>query len=263
MSTSETLATAGTRQATASDARHSPPRRGEGGVILLVVADRSLAQQLIAVLSCGSGAGPRCQLPIAVNLAQARARIRQVTPIAILLDESALELSDPSPGDLSRASPREDPLVCAVRELARPGGRGLVVVADPARQADLSALGELVSSGSVDLVFALGDYVSLAAALLQRHLWASLHSPGVEANPTEGKPADAAADFGEILRHEVNNPLTGILGNAELLLAGRDRLPDSAVHRLEVIAGLAVRLRETIHRLSNTFSAPAVLRRLP
>ncbi len=60
-----------------------------------------------------------------------------------------------------------------------------------------------------------------------------------------------AADFGEILRHEVNNPLTGILGNAEMLLAGRDRLPASAVERLETIAHLAVRLRETVRRLSS------------
>ena len=28
-----------------------------------------------------------------------------------------------------------------------------------------------------------------------------------------------AEDFGEVLRHELNNPLTGILGNAELLLS--------------------------------------------
>lgn len=31
---------------------------------------------------------------------------------------------------------------------------------------------------------------------------------------------DATAEaFGEVLRHELNNPLTGILGNAELRLA--------------------------------------------
>ncbi len=47
-----------------------------------------------------------------------------------------------------------------------------------------------------------------------------------------------AGDFGEILRHEVNNPLTGILGNTELLLARRDRLPPGAVERLQTIAEL-------------------------
>jgi nitrogen-specific signal transduction histidine kinase len=61
-------------------------------------------------------------------------------------------------------------------------------------------------------------------------------------------------DFGEVLRHEPNNPLTGILGNAELLLAELRRrnieLPQQTVLRLETIATLAVRMRETVHRLS-------------
>ncbi len=54
-------------------------------------------------------------------------------------------------------------------------------------------------------------------------------------------PDAAPEDFGEILRHEVNNPLTGILGNAELLLARRENLPAGAVQRLEIIAELAMR----------------------
>ena len=62
-------------------------------------------------------------------------------------------------------------------------------------------------------------------------------------------------DFGEVLRHELNNPLTGILGNAELLLSeirrnDDGRLPAGGLQRLETIAALAVRLRETIRRLS-------------
>jgi len=64
-----------------------------------------------------------------------------------------------------------------------------------------------------------------------------------------------AEDFGEVLRHELNNPLTGILGNAELLLSeirrnDDGRLPVGGLQRLETIATLAVRLRETIRRLS-------------
>ena len=69
--------------------------------------------------------------------------------------------------------------------------------------------------------------------------------------PLEG----VGEDFGEVLRHELNNPLTGILGNAELLLAeirrnDDGRLPPGGLQRLETIAALAVRLRETIRRLS-------------
>jgi len=66
-------------------------------------------------------------------------------------------------------------------------------------------------------------------------------------------------DFGELLRHELNNPLTGILGNAELLLVEMQRgdgvLPEQARLRLETIAALAVRMRETVRRLSEDWQA--------
>ncbi len=73
-------------------------------------------------------------------------------------------------------------------------------------------------------------------------------------------------NFGEVFRHELNNPLTGILGNAELLLAeihrNRDgKLPAGGLQRLETIAALAVRLRETIRRLSQEWDVQPVARR--
>jgi len=70
----------------------------------------------------------------------------------------------------------------------------------------------------------------------------------------EDTRANDARDFGEVLRHELNNPLTGILGNAELLLVELRRntaeLPPHLLSRLETIAALAVRMRETVRRLS-------------
>jgi signal transduction histidine kinase len=73
-------------------------------------------------------------------------------------------------------------------------------------------------------------------------------------------------EFGEVLRHELNNPLTGILGNAELLLAEMrrhddGRLPPGGLQRLETIAALAVRLRETIRRLSQEWEVRPVVAR--
>jgi len=69
-------------------------------------------------------------------------------------------------------------------------------------------------------------------------------------------------DFGEVLRHELNNPLTGILGNAELLLVEMRRshaeLPPRAQTRLETIAALAVRMRETVRRLSEEWEVQVV-----
>jgi len=73
---------------------------------------------------------------------------------------------------------------------------------------------------------------------------------------------DEERDFGEVLRHELNNPLTGILGNAELLLVESRRknveLPPQTQVRLETIAALAVRMRETVRRLSEEWEAQAV-----
>jgi signal transduction histidine kinase len=71
---------------------------------------------------------------------------------------------------------------------------------------------------------------------------------------------EAVEDFGEVLRHELNNSLTGILGNAELLLAEVHRkkdgkIPHGGEQRLETIAALAVRLRETARRLSQEWEA--------
>jgi hypothetical protein len=47
--------------------------------------------------------------------------------------------------------------------------------------------------------------------------------------------------------------LAGILGNAELVLSHRDRLPAADTQRLQTVVDLAVRLRETTRRLSNAW----------
>lgn len=96
----------------------------------------------------------------------------------------------------------------------------------------------------------------------ERHVYAEQRYKKAESPQTKdamdnlGEPLEGLAeDFGEVLRHELNNPLTGILGNAELLLSeirrnDDGRLPANGLQRVETIAALAVRLRETIRRLS-------------
>ena len=44
------------------------------------------------------------------------------------------------------------------------------------------------------------------------------------------------------VRHEINNPLTGVLGQAQLLL--REDLSDKARKRVETIEEMAIRLRD-------------------
>src|SRR4029077_479882 len=124
-------------------------------------------------------------------------------------------------------------------------GAPVIVVAAPERQSELSFL---LSSSAADFVARTGNFVPVAVGLVERRI--RVADMGI-VDYSGRVNDDWSADFGEILRHEVNNPLTGILGNAEMLLARRDRLPASAIERLETIAHLAVRLRETVPRLSS------------
>src|SRR5580704_3456984 len=77
--------------------------------------------------------------------------------------------------------------------------------------------------------------------------------------PAVSPQEETASDFGALLRHELNNPLTGILGNAELLLEDRRgikfELPVHVQQRLETIATLAVRMRETVRFLGEIWEA--------
>lgn len=49
------------------------------------------------------------------------------------------------------------------------------------------------------------------------------------------------------VRHEINNPLTGVLGQAQLLL--REELSESARRRVVTIEQLAGRIRDTVAQL--------------
>jgi signal transduction histidine kinase len=124
----------------------------------------------------------------------------------------------------------------------------VVVVASPECHFELAAL---ITAGAMDFVTRAGNYVPLAARLLERRLRQG-EQVTAASFPFSGEHND---NFGEVLRHEVNNPLTGILGNAELLIAEVGRGDDNGLHsaalqRLQTIAELAVRLRETVRRLS-------------
>src|SRR2546427_4632363 len=59
----------------------------------------------------------------------------------------------------------------------------------------------------------------------------------------EKKMTDAAALIARV-RHEINNPLAALLGQAQLLL--REELPDKPRKRVETIESLAVRIKEIV-----------------
>jgi signal transduction histidine kinase len=58
---------------------------------------------------------------------------------------------------------------------------------------------------------------------------------------------DEVAELITRVRHEINNPLTGVLGQAQLLL--REDLSERARKRAETIEELAIRLRDIVAQL--------------
>jgi signal transduction histidine kinase len=201
-----------------------------GRTIFIVSADSAVTQGCIQELKLS---GLHYQMRTVSSIEQAVKEFRRTPPSVVFLDESAVD-----------ATHCRAPLESAVALLTETAP--VVVAAAPERQASLAFL---ITSGAVDFVSRTDRFLHIAAGLLDRRVRLAERVPGTIEFPSD----DLARDFGEILRHEVNNPLTGILGNTELLLARRDRLPPAAVERLETIAELAVRLRETVRRLSNAW----------
>jgi signal transduction histidine kinase len=99
-------------------------------------------------------------------------------------------------------------------------GSAPVVWIGPAEEGALVT--QAVRSGAVDFIPRSALCLPAAVTLVERRL----RSFAKAAPPNGARHATLSLgelrlddrDFGEVLRHELNNPLTGILGNAELLL---------------------------------------------
>lgn len=61
----------------------------------------------------------------------------------------------------------------------------------------------------------------------------------------------AIGEVGLAVRHEVNNPLTALMGQAEMLLHRRGDLPEDVKKRLTTIHEMAVRIRDIVKQLED------------
>lgn len=193
-------------------------------------ADPTLAERLARETERYTGFGVVSSAP---DFKELRRQLAVGSPRAILIDEEILAGTH---------------LVESLRELT--AAAPVILVAGAAQQNDVA---KLVAEGDLDFVLRAGDFAALAVSLVERRLrWAERSETPLGA-PWAALPPDTAIIF----RHEINNPLTGILGNAELVLSHRDRMPAADRQRLQTIVDLAVRLRETTRRLSNAWESQA------
>ena len=79
--------------------------------------------------------------------------------------------------------------------------------------------------------------------------------PTVEARLLEASRQSTARDLAAVVAHEINNPLTAVLGYAELLLA---ELPSDSPIRLELetIRDETLRARDIVRALADVAARP-------
>jgi len=189
----------------------------------------------------------------AVSTVEAARRIVvDAAPAVIVLEHTSV----PAHGGalLDGAAEQASPLESVVSDLAV--SAPVVVIGGPHEEMELTAV---VAAGLADFVPREAGCLPAALGLVEQRLRAAARTSIGGAKLALG-PEGVSEGFGEMLRHELNNPLTGILGNAELLLAEVRRkndgqLPHGGQQRLETIAALAVRLRETVRRLSQDWES--------
>lgn len=195
-------------------------------VPLLGIADPEVAQRMIQALE---GVPGTSGLVVASSLEDFRQLAGHVAIEVALLDS-----------DFVGNAPLEE----FVRHVAV--SAPVILLAPIERQTEVA---RLVAEGDVEFVAHAGNFFPLAASLVERRVrWAA--TPRSALGPSW---KDFSVDIATVFRHEINNPLTGILGNAELLLTHKDRLSDIDTQRLQTVVDLAVRLRETTRRISNAW----------
>jgi len=209
--------------------------RVERGV-LLGIADLDLARRLTAEVERSE---KRSSIASVQTLALMYEQVQRSVPRAIFLSDDLLD---------------NLPITEVLRQLTAIAP--VILLADSRRQTEIA---KLVAEGDVEFVVRVGDFIPLVASLIERRSRWAERSESKVGPPWTEMPVDVA----EIFRHEINNPLTGILGNAELVLSHGDRLSSTDTQRLRTIVDLAVRLRETIRRLSQAWqNQPQFLRTL-
>ncbi len=178
------------------------------------------------------------------NMDAARQILGEHAPAVILFEETSVAEETGGPRGIV---PRLDAVVTSLAVYAP-----VVVIGTAERRTELSAL---IAAGAADYVARDAGCLPVALGLIQRRLRQAQHKVWDTRETAKQNAEKGREDFGEVLRHELNNPLTGILGNAELLLTEIHRKDDGKIphggrQRLETIAALAVRLRETVRWLS-------------
>jgi signal transduction histidine kinase len=100
-----------------------------------------------------------------------------------------------------------------------------------------------------EFVEALGNQLGIALAKLEGFPAEKLVTEAQVEEKVKSARMNAILETAAALNHEINNPLTAVLGNAQLLLLQAEKLTPEAVEKLKAIEESALRIREVTLRL--------------
>jgi signal transduction histidine kinase len=81
---------------------------------------------------------------------------------------------------------------------------------------------------------------------------------GIDRDALDKERLGAVVETAVTVNHEINNPLTAILGNVQLLLLKRDDLDEELLKKLQTIEASAMRIRDVTQQLLKLTSARSV-----
>jgi signal transduction histidine kinase len=191
-----------------------PHEQPHEGVSVLAVGLRPEEREALARYF--AGAGSRVRFLGSASLAEAWPAVEAGQIDAIVCDWSVfLLLRNLRPIDVLDAD-----------------GVAVVALVPPGQEEASAAL--LLESDPAAFVLRAGNYLVWLPAVLQRLL---------------RRQTISWEEVVTVLRHEINNPLTGVLGNAELVLAESGEMAEKQSQRLRTIIHLCLRLRDVVHGL--------------
>ncbi len=100
-----------------------------------------------------------------------------------------------------------------------------------------------------EFVEAIGNQLGIAVAKLEGFPTGKVVTEAEAEKAVKSARLDAILETAAALNHEINNPLTAVLGNAQLLLLQGQKLTPEVVEKLKAIEESALRIREVTLRL--------------
>lgn len=177
---------------------------------------------------------PGVNVQVAPEISSCLDVARHKWPVAIVVDDLAF----------TQRNPRQ-----ALRELSRLVP--LILIGQKMEK----TFARLIAEGRADFVFRSGNFPLLVAALIDRrmrtggelarpHRFAFPRSVNLPSQPL-------AVECLENLPHDVNNALTGIIGNVELVLRAKGRSSVKSARRLQTAVEIALQLRDDTRAIGN------------